>query len=116
MQIKHDDRVAENKVMEGGRCAWRLRHGNDADASVFNAKDWLPHFLSQETKPLDGVIRFGFTVVLPSNDRGLELVAHGPVSVNDHDARQEASFVMLEKLIYATGLAIHDYNYRIICD
>ncbi|KAL4373412.1 hypothetical protein AHAS_Ahas05G0079200 [Arachis hypogaea] len=74
-----------------------------------------PIFLSQETKPLDGVIRFGFTVVLPSNDRGLELVAHGPVSVNDHDAHQEASFVMLEKLISATGLPIRDYNYRIIC-
>ncbi|QHN85244.1 uncharacterized protein DS421_16g535710 [Arachis hypogaea] len=62
MQIKHDDRVAENKVMEGGRCAWRLR-------------GWTGHC----------------NVVLPSNDRGLELVAHGPVSVNDHDARQEAS-------------------------
>ncbi|QHN83300.1 uncharacterized protein DS421_20g703580 [Arachis hypogaea] len=74
-----------------------------------------PIFLAQETKALDSVIRFGYTVVLPSNDRGLELVAHGPVSVNDHDARQEVSFVMLEKLMSTTGLAICDYNYRIIC-
>ncbi|KAL1330614.1 hypothetical protein HN51_047850 [Arachis hypogaea] len=57
---------------------------------------------------------FGFTVVLPHNFRGLELVAHGPIAHEERVARQEVAFNMLEKILSATGHTIRDYNYRIL--
>ncbi|XLS74461.1 hypothetical protein HN51_031326 [Arachis hypogaea] len=73
-----------------------------------------PIFVCQENMSSEEAVRFVFTVVLPYNSRGLELVAHGPTSADVRMARQEVSFAMLEKMVAATGYGICDYNYRTV--
>ncbi|QHO28520.1 uncharacterized protein DS421_7g217390 [Arachis hypogaea] len=73
-----------------------------------------PIFVCQENRSSEEAIRFAFTMVLPYNSRGLELVAHGPTSADVRVARQEVSFAMLEKIVAATGYSICDYNYRTV--
>ncbi|RYR29318.1 hypothetical protein Ahy_B01g053687 [Arachis hypogaea] len=48
------------------------------------------------------------------NDRGLDLVAHGPLCYEKRFACQEVSFTMVEKILFATGYTVSDYNYRIL--
>ncbi|RYR19287.1 hypothetical protein Ahy_B03g064034 [Arachis hypogaea] len=62
----------------------------------------------------DERVLFGFTVVLPYNSRGIDLVAHGPLCYEKRVARQEVSFTMLDKILGAIGYSIHDYNDRIL--
>ncbi|QHO59426.1 Ribonuclease [Arachis hypogaea] len=73
-----------------------------------------PLFVPQEINTNDERVMFGFTVVLPHNSRGIDLVAHGPLCYEERVARQEVSFTMLDKILVATGYTIHDYNYRIL--
>ncbi|KAL4365092.1 hypothetical protein AHAS_Ahas07G0071500 [Arachis hypogaea] len=73
-----------------------------------------PVFVPQDMKSRDGDVLFGFTVVLPQNDRGLDLVAHGPLCYEERFARQEVSFAMVEKILSATGYTVSDYNYHIL--
>ncbi|XP_020972833.1 uncharacterized protein LOC110269383 [Arachis ipaensis] len=73
-----------------------------------------PIFICQENRSSEEAVRFAFTVVLPYNSRGLELVAHGPTSADVRVARQEVSFAMLEKMVAATGYSICDYNYHTV--
>ncbi|MED6144310.1 hypothetical protein PIB30_014658 [Stylosanthes scabra] len=71
-------------------------------------------FVPQEITHGENDIVFGFTVILPNNERRQELVAHGTRSTDETAARQDAAFVMLEKLLSATGYTICDYTHRII--
>ncbi|MED6216926.1 hypothetical protein PIB30_012655 [Stylosanthes scabra] len=71
-------------------------------------------FVLQEITHGESSIVFGFTVILPNNERRLELVAHGTRSTNETAARQDAAFVMLEKLLSTTGYTICDYTHRIV--
>ncbi|MED6158918.1 hypothetical protein PIB30_037466 [Stylosanthes scabra] len=71
-------------------------------------------FVPQEITHGDSGIVFGFTVILPNNERRLELVAHGTRSTDETAARQDAAFVMLEKLLSTTGYTICDYTLRIV--
>ncbi|RYR17994.1 hypothetical protein Ahy_B03g062636 [Arachis hypogaea] len=73
-----------------------------------------PLFVPQEINTNDERVLFGFTVVLPHNSRGIDLVAHGPLCYEERVALQEVSFTMLDKILVATGYTIHDYNYRIL--
>ncbi|MED6106699.1 hypothetical protein PIB30_006643 [Stylosanthes scabra] len=71
-----------------------------------------PVFDPSLTQVEDGSVIYEFAVYLPRNERGLELVAHGPQSFDERTARQEASFALLEKVVAVTGLGICDYTYR----
>ncbi|XLU35741.1 uncharacterized protein [Arachis hypogaea] len=73
-----------------------------------------PIFVPQDSKSSAGCVMFRFIVFLPSNARGLKLVAYGPESEEEKVARQEVSFAMLEKLVDASGKSICDYNYRVL--
>ncbi|RYR65084.1 hypothetical protein Ahy_A03g011075 [Arachis hypogaea] len=68
----------------------------------------------QTINPKDDNVLFGFTVVLPHNGRGLDLVAHGPLCYSEHFARQEVSFTMLDKILSTMGYTIRDYNHHIV--
>ncbi|KAL4321372.1 hypothetical protein HN51_065863 [Arachis hypogaea] len=73
-----------------------------------------PIFVFQENWSSEEVVHFAFTMVLPYNSRGLELVAHEPTLVDVQVARQEVSFAMLEKTVAAIGYSICDYNYHTV--
>ncbi|RYQ95774.1 hypothetical protein Ahy_B08g091129 [Arachis hypogaea] len=73
-----------------------------------------PLFVPQEINTNDERVLVGFTVVLPHNSRGIDLVAHGPLCYEEHVARQEVSFTMVDKILGATGYTVHDYNYHIL--
>ncbi|XP_015945150.1 uncharacterized protein LOC107470270 [Arachis duranensis] len=63
--------------------------------------------------PDDNVL-FGFMVVLPHNGRGLDLVAHDLLCYEERFTRQEVSFTMLDKILFAIDYTILDYNHRIV--
>ncbi|QHO16805.1 Ribonuclease [Arachis hypogaea] len=62
----------------------------------------------------DERVLFGFTVVLPHNGIGLDLMGHGSLCYEERVARQEVSFTMLDMIFGAIGYTIHDYNYHIL--
>ncbi|QHN81481.1 uncharacterized protein DS421_20g687240 [Arachis hypogaea] len=74
----------------------------------------VPIFVPQEVDSAGDNLLFGFTVFLPHNSKGLDLVAHGPLCYDERSARQEVSFTMVEKILSTTGYAVRDYNYRIV--
>ncbi|XLR61404.1 hypothetical protein S83_012076, partial [Arachis hypogaea] len=77
-----------NSYAVGGGVVGRLMkegpflHVEDMELLLMRACSSLdvraPIFVFQENKSSEEVIRFAFTVVLPYNSRGLELVAHKP--------------------------------------
>ncbi|XLS65656.1 hypothetical protein HN51_025630 [Arachis hypogaea] len=73
-----------------------------------------PIYVPQPSDSKGGGLMFRYTVVLPENGRGLDLVVHGPAYADERSARQEVAFLMLERLLGATGYMIHDYNYRVM--
>ncbi|RYQ85281.1 hypothetical protein Ahy_B10g104785 [Arachis hypogaea] len=54
----------------------------------------------------DNNLLFGFTVFLPHNSKGLDLVAHGLLCYEERSTRQE--------ILSTTGYAVRDYNYRVL--
>ncbi|KAL4365418.1 hypothetical protein AHAS_Ahas07G0104100 [Arachis hypogaea] len=74
----------------------------------------VPIFVPQEVDTADENLLFGFTVFLPHNSKGLDLLAHGPLCYEERSARQEVSFTMVEKILSTTGYAVRDYNYRVL--
>ncbi|KAL4356823.1 hypothetical protein AHAS_Ahas09G0125200 [Arachis hypogaea] len=73
-----------------------------------------PIFVPQEINSRDGDVLFGFIVVLSQNNRGLNLVAHGPFCYAERFARQEVSFTMTKKILSATRYTVSDYSYCIL--
>ncbi|RYR33602.1 hypothetical protein Ahy_A10g048212 [Arachis hypogaea] len=72
-----------------------------------------PH-VQPEINSNDERVLFGFTVVLPHNGIGLDLMGHGSLCYEERVARQEVSFTMLDMIFGAIGYTIHDYNYHIL--
>ncbi|MED6142901.1 hypothetical protein PIB30_001668 [Stylosanthes scabra] len=66
-----------------------------------------PIFLSQQCGTNLERIRFMYSFVLPPNDQGLELIAYGPPTTDERIARQEASFLLLEKLLKSKKYTIY---------
>ncbi|MED6127731.1 hypothetical protein PIB30_090920 [Stylosanthes scabra] len=100
------------KDPERGSCNAHGGHGVDVDEGVYLLRSWSGD-VQEITQGENGIV-FGFSVILANNQRGLELVAHGTRSTDETAARQYAAFVMLEKLLSATGYTICDYTHRII--
>ncbi|XLR34534.1 hypothetical protein HN51_043858 [Arachis hypogaea] len=107
-------RGVEGRVMKEGP----FLHVEDMELLLMRACSSLsigaPIFICQEHMSSEEAVCFAFTMVLPYNSRGLELVAHEPTSADMRVAHQEVSFAMLEKMVAATGYSICDYNYRTV--
>ncbi|KAL4307244.1 hypothetical protein AHAS_Ahas16G0258900 [Arachis hypogaea] len=73
-----------------------------------------PIYVPQPPDSKGGGLMFRYTVVLPENGRGLDLVVYGPAYADERSDRQEVAFLMLEPVLGATGYKIHDYNYRVM--
>ncbi|MED6187084.1 hypothetical protein PIB30_072987 [Stylosanthes scabra] len=64
------------------------------------------------TKGSNGSMIYEFMVFLLRNERGLEIGVYGPHSMNERVARQEASFLLMKKVVEAPIMGIYDYNHR----
>ncbi|MED6150264.1 hypothetical protein PIB30_070783 [Stylosanthes scabra] len=67
-----------------------------------------PIFVSQEIVAGEGLGSHGFTVILPKPAHGVEVVAYGPISGDEANARREAARLMLQKLLSATIQRVHN--------
>ncbi|MED6220085.1 hypothetical protein PIB30_041552 [Stylosanthes scabra] len=63
----------------------------------------FPLFVPQQIQPAKGKELFGYTVILPKSERGLEVVAYGPVAADEGIARTEAAEMMMRRVLAATN-------------
>ncbi|QHN81701.1 uncharacterized protein DS421_20g689210 [Arachis hypogaea] len=56
-------------------------------------------------------VHYAFTVVIPGNPLGPYIYAKGRYLQCESDAREDATFNMVEKILEVTGREIRDYNY-----
>ncbi|MED6188219.1 hypothetical protein PIB30_084017 [Stylosanthes scabra] len=73
-----------------------------------------PYFYRRETRCRNGESGVAVATSLPENNRGLEITTFGGVFSDEGEPMQDAAFKLLEKLLEAEGLAIRDFNYRIV--
>ncbi|KAL4370440.1 hypothetical protein AHAS_Ahas06G0066000 [Arachis hypogaea] len=92
----------------------RGAYGVDAAKDLRAFAYWESYICPTTTDSKGGGLMFRYTVVLPENSRGLDLVVYGPAYADERTATQEVAFLMLERLLGATGYKIHDYNYRVM--
>ncbi|QHO20622.1 Ribonuclease HI [Arachis hypogaea] len=71
-----------------------------------------PVFTRRESYTQNGAQLHGFWVVLQSAQHGVNWVVDGLFSEDEAEARQDATFQMLEKVLTMTGREICDYNFR----
>ncbi|MED6134747.1 hypothetical protein PIB30_039836 [Stylosanthes scabra] len=61
----------------------------------------FPVFVPQQIEPSQGKELFGYTVILPKLERGLEVVAYGSVDVDEETARMKAAELMVQRVLAA---------------
>ncbi|MED6149252.1 hypothetical protein PIB30_060648 [Stylosanthes scabra] len=77
------------------------RHG-EAGTPVLAAVLRWRHFKEPfPIQPSQGKELFGYTVILPKSERGLEVVAYGPVDMDEGIARSEAAELMMQRVLAA---------------
>ncbi|MED6136782.1 hypothetical protein PIB30_059027 [Stylosanthes scabra] len=109
---------AECRVWLDPRPDAAFMHVEDMELMLWRACAFFgigaPIFLPQAARETSKGVGFGFIVLLPHNDRGLDFVAYRPVVGDERVARQEAAFGMLEKILVAMDHTICDFNHRMI--
>ncbi|KAL4305994.1 hypothetical protein HN51_039946 [Arachis hypogaea] len=73
-----------------------------------------PVFNRQEFFFDSGELLHGYWVTLQSQQRDINWIVEGRFSPDEGNARQDASFKMLGKVLSLVGKEIHNYNYRIV--
>ncbi|MED6211710.1 hypothetical protein PIB30_076328 [Stylosanthes scabra] len=69
-----------------------------------------PAYFRKEVALVTGGVAYRFSVLIPGNPLGVGVHATGRYSALESDAKEDAIFYMLQKLLYATGQHIGDYN------
>ncbi|KAL4316148.1 hypothetical protein HN873_051948 [Arachis hypogaea] len=69
-------------------------------------------FTRHESYSQNGEHLHGYWVVLQSVKHGLNWVVNGCFLEDEAEARQDAAFQMLDKVLTMTGKKISDYNFR----
>ncbi|KAL4305995.1 hypothetical protein HN51_039947 [Arachis hypogaea] len=75
------------------------------DYPVFNRREFFSG---------SGELLHGYWVTLLSQQHDINWIVEGGFSPDEGNARQDASFKMLGKVLSLVGKEIHDYNYRIV--
>ncbi|MED6121088.1 hypothetical protein PIB30_026834 [Stylosanthes scabra] len=70
-----------------------------------------PAYFRKEVALVTGGVAYRFSVVIPGNPLGVRVHATGRYSALESDAKEDATFYMLQKLLHATGQPVRDYNY-----
>ncbi|MED6160398.1 hypothetical protein PIB30_051175 [Stylosanthes scabra] len=68
-------------------------------------------YFRKEVALVTGGVAYQFSVVIPGNPLGVGADATGRCSALESDAKEDAAFYMLQKLLHAIGQHVRDYNY-----
>nr|XP_025670894.1 uncharacterized protein LOC112770724 [Arachis hypogaea] len=77
----------------------------------YNASLPPPSYFRTELGLRDTGVVYAFSVVLPWNPLGADVHAKGRFSPLEMDAKEDAAFNMLQKVLHTTGQEIRDFNY-----
>ncbi|MED6172605.1 hypothetical protein PIB30_051640 [Stylosanthes scabra] len=68
-------------------------------------------YFNSEVALVTGGVAYRLSVVIPGNSPGDGVHATDRYSTLEFDAKEDATFYMLQKLLHATGQHVRDYNY-----